>query len=186
MSTAIEALMHEHRIIEKVLEALERFSDAAAKWDKVERARIREFADFFRNFADRCHHGKEEDRLFAAMIEHGFARDQGPIAVMLQEHRTGREHVGALARIGGGQGPLTEDERRQLCSHALAYAALLKAHIQKEDNILYPMALGALPAQVMVRLKKEFDEFEKQVMGEGAHERYHDLAHQLADAFQDA
>lgn len=184
MSRAVEILMHEHRIIEKVLEALEKCSDAVAKGDRVERARIHDFAGFFRNFADRCHHGKEEDRLFVAMTEHGFARDQGPIAVMLEEHRAGRVHVAALARIGDGDGPLTDDERRQLCSHALAYAALLKAHIRKEDEILYPMALGALPAEVMVRLEKDFAAFEKDVMGEGAHERYHELAHKLADAFR--
>lgn len=173
-------------MIEKVLEALEKCSDAVARGGRVERARVREFAEFFRNFADRCHHGKEEDRLFAAMVERGFARDQGPIAVMLEEHRAGRDHVAALARIGDGDGPLTEDERRQLCSHALSYCALLKAHIRKEDEILYPMALGVLPAEVMVRLENDFAAFEKGVMGEGAPERYHELADRLAHAFRNA
>ncbi len=183
MSKAIDMLMQEHRIIEKVLAALERCSDAAARGERIERARVREFVDFFKNFADRCHHGKEEDRLFAAMIEHGFPRDQGPIAVMLEEHDMGRSHVGVLARIGEGSGELTEDERGQLCTHALSYAELLKAHIRKEDQVLYHMALGALPPEVLERLEKDFEAFETTIVGAGAHERYHELAHGLAGEF---
>jgi len=183
MSKAIEDLMHEHRIIEQVLAALELCATAVKKGDQVERSSIRDFVEFFRSFADKCHHGKEEDRLFEAMIQHGFPKDQGPIAVMLMEHAAGREHVGALEKIGAGDGPLTDEERRVLSSHARAFAALLRAHIQKEDKVLYPMAVRALPLSVLSGLEGDFEAFEKQVMGEGAHEKYHKLAHRLAATF---
>ncbi|MGD0266766.1 MAG: hemerythrin domain-containing protein, partial [Candidatus Methylomirabilota bacterium] len=37
-----------------------------------------------------CHHGKEENLLFKTMVDRGFPRQGGPIAVMLHEHETGR------------------------------------------------------------------------------------------------
>jgi hemerythrin-like domain-containing protein len=183
MSAAIDVLMHEHRMIERVLEALHVCARRAGQGGPVDRTSVREFAEFFRNFADKCHHGKEEDQLFASMVRHGFPQERGPIAVMLAEHTAGREHVGALARIGDGNGPLTEEERRTLSEHAEAYYGMLRAHIQKEDNVLYPLAVQSLPQEEMDRLEREFEAFEKQVMGEGAHERYHEMAHKLIDAF---
>jgi hemerythrin-like domain-containing protein len=183
MSAAIDVLMHEHRLIERVLEALRACAAASGRGEEVDRASVGEFAEFFRNFADKCHHGKEEDRLFASMVRHGFPQEHGPIAVMLAEHTAGRAHVGALSRIGERSGPLSEEERRTLSEHAQAYYALLRAHIQKEDNVLYPMAAQMLPQEEMNRLERDFEAFERQVMGEGAHERYHELAHKLIAAF---
>jgi hemerythrin-like domain-containing protein len=75
MSHAIETLTHEHRVIEQVLGGLERLAEAVARGEAVERSTVKDFAQFFAGFADRCHHGKEEDRLFTAMISprHAFA-----------------------------------------------------------------------------------------------------------------
>jgi hemerythrin-like domain-containing protein len=179
MSKAIDVLMHEHRIIEKVLDALKACGHSARQGQSVDRTAVGEFAEFFINFADKCHHGKEEDRLFTVMVEHGFPREEGPIAVMLAEHAMGREHVAVLAQIGRGSGPLNDDERRQLGDHADAYHALLRSHIMKEDNVLYPMASRMLPETVMDRMAEDFETFERETMGEGTHERYHEMAHRL-------
>ncbi|MCU0294041.1 MAG: hemerythrin domain-containing protein [Thermoanaerobaculaceae bacterium] len=180
---AIATLMHEHRVIEHVLDALERCSGAMASGQDVPRATVRDFAAFFRNFADRCHHGKEEDRLFATMVELGFPRDHGPIGVMLTEHELGREHIRALAAIGDGGSPLSEQERRQVCAHAGAFIPLLRTHIVREDEILYPMAIKALTPEHLATLATDFVAFEATVMGKGEHERYHALADQLIAAW---
>jgi hemerythrin-like domain-containing protein len=168
------------------LDALQGCAATAKQGGKVERPTVLEFAEFFKNFADKCHHGKEEDRLFVALVKHGFPKEHGPIAVMLAEHTMGRDHVGVLASIGNGSGPLTEDERRRLCDHAEAYSMLLRAHIQKEDTVLYPMAVRTLPPPVMEQMGEDFEIFEKEIMGEDVHERYHELAHKLMAAFPKA
>ncbi len=180
---AITTLMHEHRVIEQVLDAFERCTSQLASNGEVTRATIRGFAAFFRNFVDRCHHGKEEDRLFALMVELGFPRDHGPIAVMLDEHELGREHTRVLSAIGEGEGPLTDEERKKVGSHAGAFIPLLRAHIRKEDEILYPMAMQALSPDRLVTLARDFDAFEANVMGAGEHERYHALADELIAAW---
>lgn len=67
-----------------------------------------------------------------------------------------------------------------LADALLAYAELLRGHIFKEDNVLFPMADQALPADEQTRLTGKFDEVEAEEIGPGVHERYHQLAHDLA------
>ena len=185
MSQAIETLMNEHRVIERVLGSLETFA-ARLEAEADPRATLREFARFFREFADRCHHAKEEDRLFVEMVRHGFPREQGPIAVMLADHVEGRAHVGGLARAGEGTGPLTADEASSVRFHVGGYVPLLRSHIMKEDNVLYPMAMSALPAEAMERLAREFDEHERLEMGDGTHDELHRLAERLIASYTPA
>ena len=59
-----EILMDEHRVIEQVLNSLERMIDRATKARRLEEEPAREAFEFFRMFADHCHHGKEEAQLF--------------------------------------------------------------------------------------------------------------------------
>ncbi len=183
MDKAIETLMHEHRLIEQVLGSLETFAADIASGEEADRQTVREYAEFFRNFADKCHHGKEEDRLFVKMNQFGFPKEHGPIAVMLADHVEGRRHVGALAKIGSGSGSLTSEERDLVVTHSRGYIPLLRSHILKEDNILYPMAVQTLPKDEMGKLSEAFEAFENEIMGAGAHERFHALAEKLIESY---
>lgn len=183
MNTAIADLMAEHRLIERVLGSLQTFAADLASGADADRETVREYAEFLSGFADRCHHGKEEDRLFVKMTEHGFPRQAGPIAVMLSDHVESRKHVAVFAAVGAGSGPLGEEERASVISHARGYVTLLRSHILKEDNVLYPMALQALPPAEMEKLGHDFEAFEREVMGQGAHERFHALAEKLIETF---
>lgn len=182
-SKAIEMLMDEHQVILKVLGSLESMADALEKGELVERATIKNYADFLRNFADQCHHGKEEDRLFVKMIEHGFSKKDGPLAVMLHEHETGRTHVRALLAIGEKSGPLSAAEGQEVIKHARDFAELLQSHIVKEDRVLYGMAENIIPALEIEKMAEDFEKFELEVSGAGAHEKWHALAHELLKAY---
>jgi hemerythrin-like domain-containing protein len=183
MHRAITVLMDEHRVIEKVLAALETAVANTEKGAPLERAALRDFAEFFGLFADRCHHGKEEDRLFTAMVAHGFPKEMGPIAVMLADHDEGRRCVGVMRQAGGGQGPLSPEEFASVRLMAQEYIPLLRSHILKEDNVLYPMALQALPDDVLDGLADSYEAFEHEVMGHSEHERLHRLAESLVGSF---
>ena len=176
---AIEILMSEHRVIEQVLSSLEAFVRSLDEGATEVRSRIGEYAEFFCEFADHCHHGKEEDRLFTALTRHGFPADGGPVAVMLHEHEAGRCHVRALAEIGAGTGPLSLEDRQQVRLHSLEFVSLLRQHIMKEDEILFPAAERALPAETLAALAEDFERHEREEMGDGTHERLHQLADKL-------
>jgi hemerythrin-like domain-containing protein len=185
MNNAIDTMMAEHQLIVRVLASLEVLADRLTAGQEVPRNEVARFADFFRNFADRCHHGKEEDRLFAKMTAHGFPREHGPVGVMLYEHDEGRTHVKALHALGEGKGPLTEAERAMAAEQARAFVPLLLQHIQKEDNVLYPMARQALPAAELTHLDAECAAFDHEVSAAEA-ARLRQLAEDLMAAYPPA
>jgi hemerythrin-like domain-containing protein len=54
----IDILMSEHRVIEQVLRCLERMAEKCLLYGHFDLQAVRQAIDFFRNFADRCHHQK--------------------------------------------------------------------------------------------------------------------------------
>ncbi len=172
---ATEVLSAEHRVIEKVLDALEKLADAGeraapANWQKA--------LDFLRNFADKCHHMKEENLLFPALEEHGIPRDGGPIGMMLAEHEEGRAHVRAMA-AALDNAPGNPDAWQALRRRATSYIRLLREHIVKEDEVLFQMADGVLNGDEQKKLLREFEEHEAEEIGPGFHERYLQIAREL-------
>ncbi|HEX9185856.1 MAG TPA: hemerythrin domain-containing protein [Vicinamibacteria bacterium] len=184
MHHSIEVLMNEHRLIERVLGSLETFGLEVEKGLQPDRAAIAAYGAFFREFADAAHHGKEEDVLFQRMTERGFPRERGPVAVMLHEHMVGRGHVSALRQVGGAPGPVSAIESQVVVESASAFVPLLRAHIQKEDRILYPMALRLLTGPELDAMEAEFEALDARMRADGSFGRLHGLAERLATAFR--
>lgn len=175
---AIEILMSEHRTIERVIDALVAFSEEIQRGSD-DKAELGRFVTFIREFADGCHHGKEEDILFRSMVEAGFPREAGPIGVMLMEHDMGRAHVKELARLAEPAQPWSASDREKIAEEAIGYGNLLRAHIHKEDAILYPMAEQRLSPEVLSEVDDACEAFERQRTGPGGHEKLHALAEEL-------
>ena len=136
--------------------------------------------DFIRNFADRCHHAKEEDLLFVRLQERGMPAQGGPIGVMLMEHAEGRRLVKAVVEALPDAARGDPQAVAAVRNSLLGYTRLLRAHINKEDNVLYPMGEGILTPEDQQWLAEEFDRVEAEEIGAGVHEKYHGLAHALA------
>lgn len=173
---ATDVLKHEHRIIEKVLGAVEKLANTQGaipveQWEKA--------LDFIRNFADKCHHLKEEGLLFPALEEHGIPREGGPIGVMLMEHEEGRGYVRAMAEALSAVKQQPEAARPRLVGNARAYVRLLREHIPKEDDILFNMADDVLTPEEQKELLREFEEHEARELEPGVHEKYLAIALEL-------
>jgi hemerythrin-like domain-containing protein len=177
--TPTEVLKHEHQIVLLVLNGAEREGAAARKSGVRDAPTIAKMADFFKTFVDRCHHAKEERYLFPALGRHGVAKEGGPIGVMLSEHEEGRGHVNAIAAALPGLAAGGPDAVATMGDHLLAYAALLRAHIDKEERVLFTMADRLLTPKESRDMVKAFDLVEAEEIGEGVHEKYHQLAHEL-------
>jgi hemerythrin-like domain-containing protein len=170
-------LMNEHRVIERMLGVVSVACDRIDGGQEVERGLFVDAADFFKNFADKCHHSKEEKLLFERMQARGVSGEVGPIAVMLREHQDGRAHVKKIAELSG-QKP-SKKTMNDLTKASRSYIDLLSKHIQKEDNILYPLANQILTEEDQKELERGFEEVEQKVMGPGVHEKYHHLIEEL-------
>ena len=137
--------------------------------------------DFFQKFADRCHHGKEEHHLFPALEVRGFSRERGPTGVLLCEHEHGRQHLLAMARAVEKAIAGDREAVQRFAAQARAYVALLRQHIDKEDQCLFPMADEVLSDQDQLRLLESFGKVESGEMGAGTHEKYLRIADELAE-----
>lgn len=178
-----DILRSEHTIILNVLQALETIAQADAKSGGLDLASAGEALEFLRNFADHCHHGKEEDHFFPALARRGLPRSVGPLAVMVADHEKGRalltrmSQALELARAGNS------GAADQFRISALLYVDLMRDHIAKENDVLFPMGDAMLSADDETVLVEEFERMEHLDMGEGTHERFLDLAERLCSRF---
>lgn len=140
-----QKLVEEHRLVLRMITLLEQNAPRTATGDYTNWQFYLDGIDFIRNYADRFHHAKEEDVLFVALVNNGMPRDNSPVAAMLMEHDQGREFVrGMEAAVHEAEGGGT-DSYQAIADNALGYAALLREHISKEDDILYPLAERVIP-----------------------------------------
>jgi hemerythrin-like domain-containing protein len=162
-----------------MLKVLEREAARMEAGERVNTETLEQGIDFLRNFADQCHHTKEEKELFPAMAKAGVPVDGGPIGVMLHDHVEGRGHIRAMSEALDAYRQGDETAAKRLAGSIRAYTELLTAHIWKEDNILFTMADQVLSDSVQQELVARFDRIESEHMGEGVHERYHQMLDDL-------
>ena len=146
MRSATDILRDEHYVI---LDWLGRLEVAAAQLEAGQTLPEAQWAillDWLRGFADTRHHAKEEHVLFPAMIRAGLPARGGPVDVMLEEHAEGRALMAAMAA-----GPAAAR-----AAAARGYVRLLREHIAKENEILFPLADAVLDDAAQAALLREF------------------------------
>jgi len=180
---ATEQLRSEHEGIKLMLHILDKVSRKLESEEDVEAEHLEKIIEFFRVFADKCHHGKEEDFLFPAMEAAGVPRESGPIGVMLLEHDKGRGYIkgmaDAVAKYKGGD----RKAAPVIASNARNYIALLTDHIEKENAVLFPMADAHLSAAKQELMFEEFEKVEVEKIGVGKHEEFHQLLDRLSGIY---
>ncbi len=179
MKTATEILRQEHEAILGMLGATEEVGRLLGNHERVEPQVLDNLLEFFRLFADRCHHGKEEDLLFPLLEKKGMPRDGGPIGVMLMEHDQGRGLVGQMATAGKEYANGDSEAGLRWAAAAANYAGLLREHIAKENEVLFVMAERMLTPAEQQELALAFDKSETEKMGAGTHERLHAMMDKL-------
>lgn len=172
--SAVSILSGEHSVILQVLAAIEAMAASAAA-GRLPADDARDAIEVLRTFADRCHHGKEEEILFPALEAHvpGF----GPTQVMRAEHVDGRALIAAMSAA------LAATDAAAYARAALDYVNLLRSHIAKEDDILFRIAQQMLSAEEDAALLEAYRRVEHDDMGDGTHVRMLGIADRLAATY---
>lgn len=181
---ATDILTEEHRVIERVLDTLEIAAERLEKGQPVRPGMFIEAADFIQGFADGCHHKKEEGVLFPSMSAQGVPVQGGPIGVMLSEHEQGRIYTRAMRQAAERLATGDTQASQEISQNARGYVALLRQHIFKENNILFPMANRVIPPDQQDQVAEDFEHVEHEETGEGVHEKYLALAGALEKEIQ--
>ena len=180
--TPMETLRAEHRDILRVLACLEVATDAIDAGRPVAVADLRSMVRFFREYADGCHHAKEEAHFFPALERHGIPRHGGPVAVMLEEHEEGREAVRGMADALATESP-NAAALSDFASHARGFVPLLRGHIGKEDHVLFRMAEDALTPAAIAELEDLFEKVVRLEIGQAAHDELAGIARELGERY---
>jgi hemerythrin-like domain-containing protein len=169
--SATAGLMKEHQLILKYVDLMERCAklngqnpNGSILFDQAGC-----FIDFIHEFADRFHHAKEENILFRYLGMPGVLTHCNPVPQMLHEHEQARGFVRNM------EDALKRENLHDLAENVQHYAGLLKMHIYKEDNILYPMAEQGLSDELEAAISKEYAETETRLDSTAIWEKYEAL-----------
>jgi hemerythrin-like domain-containing protein len=175
--TPTAILEKEHRVISAVVAAAEQEA-AAIRAQGYRPERAAKFHDFFLNFTERCHHAKEERFYFPAAAWDANRRQKNLLLELETDHNRGRDLLAALEdarqRAAGD-----ESARLKVAGLLESYADLLRVHMAKENQRLFPQVGPTLEQAQRREVLAGFAEIEHQELGEGFHEKYHALAQEL-------
>ncbi|NLK71829.1 MAG: hemerythrin [Clostridiales bacterium] len=177
MGKATQDLRKEHDAILYVLQILNKMINADSFDAEILLNYYDDVVYFLKIFADKCHHGKEENILFKELINKGVPNEGGPVGVMLQEHVQGRNYIAQMEQS------LDIKNIEGFKNAAMLYSDLLRRHIEKENNVLFLMADKVINEQEQNFLFLQFEKHEENVIGHGVHEKLHSMIDTWAEIF---
>lgn len=182
---SIELMMREHDNILKLLGVMRSACCGVLEGQVVNDKDFRAMIAIARNYADKHHHGKEEQILFKEMTEKlGSVGTNLVQHGMLVEHNFGRLHITEL-----------ENALNQYCespkivyklnilTEATGYANLLQRHIEKENQVVYTYAKKNLPPDSLHFVNEQVVLFEDKAEKSNIQETYLPLLQRLVDQY---
>jgi hemerythrin-like domain-containing protein len=173
-------LKNDHESILLMLQIMTTISNNIRTKNIVDVIEIEKTVDFLKNFADKSHHGKEEEILFPAMEKAGVPNDGGPIGMMLRDHTEGRGYIAGIASsLEQYKSKLDNISLNGIATFMDNYVELLSQHIDKENHILFMIADSVLNEQQQDQLYKQFEKVEEERIGEERFIEYHEFLQEL-------
>lgn len=168
----IGPLMIEHRLIERMINLTKDRLEGMSEQKRVDPAFIDVAVDFLRTYADRCHHGKEENILFRDLAKKQLSDEHKKIMnELVEEHVYARKTVRMLeaskvSYIQGQKGALGDviNVLKQLID-------FYPMHIEKEERHFFPPSMGYFTKQELDDMLQRFWEFDRKMI----HEKYREV-----------
>ncbi len=147
----IQILNKEHENILSVADVIEKECNGIKSGKELDKDFFNKAVDFIENYTDKFHHSKEEDILFKELCKPEAEMHCNPVDQMLYEHDIGRNFVKGIKE------GIKKGDKEKIVENALGYVQLIREHIFKEDNILYPMSESALNKESKDSIQNRFE-----------------------------
>ncbi len=165
----IAPLMIEHRTIERMAAVIKDQAERMEAGQELDPRFIPEVVDFMRTYADRTHHGKEEDILFAALKGKGIGAEHRQTLDRLErDHIQAREMVGRLASLGEEHAMGHPGAAFQASMLMKDLVSFYHDHIELEDQGFFVPVMDYLSAEERAAMLEQFRDFDSRMI----HERY--------------
>ena len=158
-------LMIEHRLIEKMLAVIRAKLKLAEQELAIDPYFVDAAVDFIRVYADRTHHGKEEDILFRELKRIDLSADDlKRMNELIAEHVFGRQTTQTLVEANRRYRDGDQAALAQVIDCLKTLAAFYPKHIKKEDDVFFPAAHQYFSAEEDQALLAEFYEFDRKMI----------------------
>jgi hemerythrin-like domain-containing protein len=169
-------LMWEHRLIEQIIPLMQKEIDNIKSNKTADTVFIEKAVDFFSTYADRTHHGKEEDILFRELKMKPLSKDHKRIMdELVEEHIYARKNVKALIQAREYYISGNKDAVENIISHLKNLIDLYPKHIEKEDKFFFFPIMDYFTPDEQNNMLNEFYEFDRKMI----HEKYQNMMEQL-------
>lgn len=183
---SVELMVSEHENILRFNQTVRNACKAILDGNEICVEDFRDMISFARNYADKHHHGKEEQILFKEMVDRLGQVGRNLITHgMLVEHDFGRLFISEL-EIALNQYQLNSDSdvKLDIIANAIGYTKLLKRHIDKENEVVYTYAQKNLPEEVLNEVNSKTDDFERSAVGNGIQKKYSEILKALESKYK--
>jgi hemerythrin-like domain-containing protein len=171
-------LMIEHRLIERMISLVKNVLVQIESTHKVDPVFVDTAVDFIRMYADRTHHGKEEDILFRDLNKRTLsAGDQRIMEELIEEHIFGRQTTKGVVEANMRYRNGDESALADIVSGLRTLVEFYPKHIEKEDKVFFPAARAYFTNEEDQAMLSEFWEFDRKMI----HEKYTSVVEWLED-----
>lgn len=162
-------LMIEHRLIEKMLKAIQRTLERVEQTQIIAPRFVDEAVDFIRVYADRTHHGKEEDILFRELKKKPLStKDRQLMDNLIEEHVFSRNTTKAIIEANTRYREGNKTALGEVTAHLKTLVEFYPIHIKKEDDVFFPASRAYFSDIEDQAMLNEFWEFDRKII----HEKY--------------
>jgi hemerythrin-like domain-containing protein len=180
---ATRCLRIEHELIGRVLDGFDNALAEVRGTGRVEREQIEPFLAFFRDFADRGHHAKEERCLFPCMERCGDERAMQVMQRLLDEHERGRRRVQMMLSLLDDAAGGDEIARDMLLAQAARYRDLLRGHIGAENHDYFNVADRAITGADLEQLNASYERADRDLQQAVMMDQSRSLGEELVKRF---
>jgi hemerythrin-like domain-containing protein len=171
-------LMIEHRLIERMLSVIKNVLGKIESENEVDPIFVDIAVDFIRIYADRTHHGKEEDILFRELNKKTLTSEDSQIMKELtEEHVIGRQTTKALIEANNRYRKGDESALPDIAAKLQTLIEFYPKHIDKEDKMFFPSSRKYFTDEEDQAMLAEFWEFDRKMI----HEKYQSVVEKLEE-----
>jgi hemerythrin-like domain-containing protein len=178
MSRAIEKLKYEHEIILQATSHLNKLLPYVK--ERAFQKEVTDLLELFKEYIDLCHNRKEEAVLFFELANSGVSKDDSPVGVLAEEHQQERKLLVQMT-----ESFVNKNDYASFTNSSKEYIELIKTHVFKENNLLFPIAENVFSKEKQDDVSKQFEKYEENAVGTGRYKALNEIIAALSNKHMD-
>jgi hemerythrin-like domain-containing protein len=176
-------LITEHKEICELLNIMSVIAENIKSKDVFYPNDVDEIIDSMIILLDKSHHGKEEDVFYPELILSGILKEKAPLSINNNEHMLAKRYLNEISscvvncKIG-------IDFSGELLADSLANCVdVIHNHIQREEEIVFPLANEAFSIEKQNEIYKKFEDIEQKNIRHNFNDHLNKLVNNLNNKY---